>query len=87
MRAVGQCVVFGLMLAAAVVLLVIGSLLVVWVGTDWAEGGGLLAVMGIAFVVVGAMLACGSIFLARRRRRYAASTFSIPSNGDSGAAE
>ena len=60
---------FGLMLAVAVFLTVGGSLMVVWVGTDWAEGGGLFAVVGIGFVVVGAMLAWVSIFLVRRRVR------------------
>ena len=59
----------GLMLAVACLLIVSGSLLVAWVGTDWEEGAGLFAVAGIVCVVVGAVLTCGAIFLARRRVR------------------
>ena len=72
MRVGGQVLVFVLsavMLMAACLLIVSGSLLVAYVGTDWAEGGGLLSLFGMGCVVFGALLAWGSIVLLRRRRR------------------
>jgi hypothetical protein len=71
-RAGGQVLVFALyvlMLIAACLLMVSGSLLVAYVGTDWAEGGGLLSLFGMGCVVVGALLAWAGIVLLRRRRR------------------
>jgi hypothetical protein len=67
LREFGVFTLFGLMLALACLLIISGSLLVAFVGTDWAEGGGLFSLVGMVFVVVGAVLTWGAIFLARRR--------------------
>jgi hypothetical protein len=69
MRAVGHFAILALLLVLAGLLIVGGSLLVAHVGTDWAEGGGLFSIIGMGGIVVGVLLASGSIILLRGRLR------------------